>query len=362
MRGGGRSPSGVIFPVVEAPADSWLWLSESENAGSKHSGSTAMTSSKFGLPQLDGGWFLTDGGIETVLIYQDGIDLPEFAAFVLMETPDGRGLLRRYYRRYLDIAVAAPGAGFVLESPTWRAGVDWGAKLGFDAKAMRRINAEAVGLMNELRTEYASRIEGPIVVSGCIGPRGDGYVAGAPMDPEDARRAHQVQADALAAAGVDLITAITMTSSAEAMGVARAAARAGRSSAISFTVETDGKLPSGELLSAAIEAVDADAKAGGHEAPAYYMINCAHPTHFEAVVSQAGTWRERLRGLRANASTLSHAELDVMTELDSGDPHELADCYKRLRTPLSRLNVLGGCCGTDHRHVAAISEAWSASR
>jgi homocysteine S-methyltransferase len=317
-----------------------------------------MTVSKR-LPQLDGGWFLTDGGIETVLIFQDGVELPEFAAFVLLETADGRDTLRRYYRRYLDIAVAAAGAGFILESPTWRAGIDWGAKLGFDADAMWRINAEAVVLMNELRTEYVSRIAGPILISGCIGPRGDGYVAGAPMDPEDARRVHQLQADALAAATVDQITAITMTSSAEAMGVARAAARAGCTSAISFTVETDGTLPSGEPLGASIQAVDADAEAFGYDAPAYYMINCAHPTHFESVVSHAGTWRERIQGLRANASTLSHADLDAMTQLDSGNPSDLADRYRRLRAPLSRLNVLGGCCGTDHRHVAAICEVWS---
>lgn len=321
-----------------------------------------MTSSGLRLPQLDGGWFLTDGGIETVLIYQDGVELPEFAAFVLLETAEGRDMLRRYYRRYLDIAVSTPGAGFILESPTWRAGIDWGAKLGFDADAMQRINAEAVVLMRELRSAYASRIAGPIVISGCIGPRGDGYAAGAPMDPEDARSAHQLQADALAVAGVDQITAITMTSGAEAMGVARAAARAGRASAISFTVETDGRLPSGEPLGAAIQAVDADAEGSGRDAPAYYMINCAHPAHFESVVAQAGAWRERIQGLRANASTLSHAELDVMTQLDSGNPHDLADRYRRLRTPLSRLNVLGGCCGTDHRHVAAICEAWSMAR
>lgn len=321
-----------------------------------------MTSSKLRLPQLDGGWFLTDGGIETVLIYQDGVDLPEFAAFVLLNTADGRDILRRYYRRYLDIAVEADGAGFVLETPTWRAGIDWGAKLGFDAAAMQRINAEAVALMYGLRTEYGSRIAGPIVVSGCIGPRGDGYAAGAPMDPEDARGAHQLQADSLAMAGVDQITAVTMTSSAEAMGVARAAARSGRASAISFTVETDGRLPSGEALGIAIQAVDADAEASGYDAPAYYMINCAHPTHFESVVSEEGTWRERVQGLRANASTLSHAELDVMTQLDSGNPHDLADRYRRLRAPLSRLNVLGGCCGTDHRHVAAMCAAWSMAR
>jgi homocysteine S-methyltransferase len=317
-----------------------------------------MTESRAPLPQLQGDWFLTDGGIETVLIYQDGVQLPEFAAFVLLGTAQGRDTLRCYYRRYLDIAAGADGAGFILESPTWRAGRDWGAKLGYDAEAMQRINTDAVLLMHDLRKEYAARIGGPIVVSGCIGPRGDGYVPGAPMDAEDARRAHQPQADALAAAGADMITAITMTTSAEAIGVARAAARAGRPSAVSFTVETDGALPSGETLAAAIGAVDADAEVTGIAAPAYYMLNCAHPSHFERVLAQGGAWRERIRGLRANASMLSHAELDVMTELDSGDPLDLGDRYRRLRAPLPRLNVLGGCCGTDHRHLAAICAAW----
>jgi homocysteine S-methyltransferase len=299
----------------------------------------------------------TDGGIETVLIYQDGLELPEFAAFVLLETEDGRNILRRYYQRYLDLAVAAPGAGFVLETPTWRAGPDSGAKLGFDAEAMQRINAEAVVLMDGLRTEYVSRIAGADRHQWMHRPPGDGYAAGAPMEPEDARRAHQLQVDALAGADVDQLTAVTMTSSAEGMGVARAAARAGRSSAISFTLETDGTLPSGEALGAAIQAVDADADASGHGAPAYYMINCAHPMHFESVVTGAATWRHRIQGLRANASTLSHAELDVMTQLDSGNLQDLGDRYRRLRAPLPRLNVLGGCCGTDHRHVAAMRDA-----
>src|SRR5688572_18618251 len=182
------------------------------------------------LPQQDGGWFLTDGGIETVLIFQEGIALPEFAAFVLLDSHEGRASLQRYFRRYLDLAATTPNAGFVLESPTWRAGFDWGTKLGFDAAAMRRINSNAIALMRELESEYAARIEGPLVVSGCIGPRGDGYVAGAPMTYADAERVHRPQIEALAAAGADLITGVTMTTSAEAIGVARAAARAGRPS------------------------------------------------------------------------------------------------------------------------------------
>ena len=197
------------------------------------------------LPQQEGGWFLTDGGIETTLIFDEGIALPEFAAFVLLDDPAGRDTLARYYRRYLDIAAAAPGAGFILESPTWRANGEWGAKVGYDAAALRRVNADAIFFMTALRAEYAKRIAGPIVVSDCHGPRGDGYVAGQPMSGGDAMRYHAPQATALAAAGADMLTAITMTTTGEAIGVARAAAAVNLPCAISFTVETDGRLPSG---------------------------------------------------------------------------------------------------------------------
>ena len=309
------------------------------------------------LPQQDGRLFLTDGGIETVLIFQDGIALPEFAAFVLLESEQGRASLQRYFRRYLELAAGTPEAGFVLESPTWRAGVPWGAKLGFDAAAMGRINRNAIALMRELQAEYTGRISGPVVVSGCVGPRGDGYIAGAPMTHADAQRVHQPQVEALAAAGADMITAVTMTTSAEAAGVARAAAQAGRPSAISFTVETDGRLPSGETLRSAIDAVDADAAESGREAPAYFMLNCAHPSHFAHVVAELGERRARLRGLRANASAKSHAELNDSTELDAGNPQELAAQYRALRKLLPNLTVMGGCCGTDHRHVEEICTA-----
>lgn len=313
------------------------------------------------LPQAEGGWYLTDGGIETVLIYQEGVDLPEFAAFVLLGSAQGQEQLRRYYRRYLEIASRTVDAGFILESPTWRAGFDWGARLGHGAEAMRNFNTAAVRMMQELRAEYASRIRGPIVVSGCVGPRGDGYLADADLRADGARRAHQPQVDALAAAGADMITAITMNTSEEAIGLARAAAQARVPAAISFTLETDGKLPSGMPLREAIETVDAATLDHGFAAPVYYMINCAHPTHFAPALAEGGTWRDRIRGLRANASTRSHAELDAMTELDAGDPVDLAGHYRRLRTPLRNLNVLGGCCGTDHRHVAAICSAWEAT-
>jgi homocysteine S-methyltransferase len=310
------------------------------------------------LPQQDGGWFLTDGGIETFMIFQEGIALPEFSAFVLLETRDGRESLRRYFRHYLELAAATPGAGFILESPTWRAGSAWGAKLGFDAAAMRRFNRDAIALMRELQAEYAARLaQRAIVVSGCVGPRGDGYVAGAPMTLVDAENAHRAQVEALAAAGADMITAMTMTTSAEAIGVARAAAHAGAAVAIAFTVETDGRLPSGETVATAIDAVDADAVEAGRPAPAYYMLNCAHPSHFAHVLEGLGARRARLCGVRANASRLSHAELDAATELDPGNPEELGADYADLKANWPTMNVIGGCCGTDHRHVAAMAAA-----
>jgi homocysteine S-methyltransferase len=309
------------------------------------------------LPQQQGGLFLTDAGLETVLIFQEGIELPEFAACVLLESQQGRATLRRYFRRYLELAARTPEAGFILDSPTWRAGVDWGAKLGFDAAAIRRINRDAIALMRELQSEYASRVAAPIVVSGCVGPRGDGYVAGAPMAPADAQRVHRPQIEALAAAGADMITAVTMTTSAEAIGVARAAAEVGRPCVISFTVETDGNLPSGESIASAMGAVDTDAGAAGRAPPAYFMLNCAHPSHFAHALDALGPRRARLRGLRANASRRSHAELDAATELDAGNPQELGADYARLSKDWPSLNVVGGCCGTDHRHVEAMAAA-----
>ena len=306
------------------------------------------------LPQLAGGLFLSDGGLETSLIFLDGIDLPQFAAFPLAESEAGRVQLERYYRPYLELAAATPGAGYVLETPTWRASADWGALLGYDAGRLAAVNRSAALWLHGLRREWQARIGGPIVLAGIIGPRGDGYIADAPDSAEAAAAFHHPQAAALAEGGVDMLCAVTMTSSAEALGVANAAAAVGLPVSISFTVETDGRLPTGEALREAIERVDAQARV----APAYFGVNCAHPSHFDAVFADGGAWASRIRSLRANASARSHAELDAATELDIGDLPDLADRYRRLRASLPRLNVLGGCCGTDHRHLRAIRDAW----
>jgi homocysteine S-methyltransferase len=302
------------------------------------------------LPQRHGGTFLTDGGMETTLIFHDGVDLPYFASFVLMETPRGRALLAKYYESYLSIA-RRQGVGFVLDSPTWRANPDWGTKLGYGAAALKAVNANSIAFLKGLRAKWESP-QTPCVISGAIGPRGDGYRAGN-MDAGEAETYHAPQIEAFAEAGADMTTAFTLNTVNEAVGIARAARAIGLPCAISFTVETDGKLANGQTLREAIEAVDRATQ----NAPEYFMVNCAHPTHFGQALQAGEAWMERIHGVRANASTKSHAELDESETLDAGDPLDLGARYQRLRQSFPAMRILGGCCGTDHRHVAAICEA-----
>jgi S-methylmethionine-dependent homocysteine/selenocysteine methylase len=310
-----------------------------------------MAEPRAALPQLSPDVFLTDSGIETVLIFSNGHDLPDFAAFVLLGQPDGEASLREYFTSHARIASAA-GAGLVLESPTWRASADWGDRLGYDADRLAGANRDAVAMLTDLRDASPPGAP-PIVVSGCIGPRGDAYNPAALMTAERARAYHAPQIRALRDAGADLISALTIGYIDEAVGITQAAADAGIPVVISFTVETDGRLPSGTSLREAVEAVDATTG----NAPAYYMVNCAHPTHFQGVLEPGAAWTERIRGVRANASTRSHAELDEADVLDAGDPVALAAEYAELRRRFPHLTVLGGCCGTDQRHIEEIARA-----
>jgi len=292
--------------------------------------------------------FVTDGGLETTLVFHEKIELPCFAAFDLLKTPGGRRTLREYYRTYASLAREYV-VGFILESPTWRANPDWAKKLGYTAAALVKANRDAIELMQEVRAEFESP-ETPVIISGCLGPRGDGYQPSALMTAREAADYHGPQIRTYRDAGADLVTAVTLNYVEEAIGIADAAAALEIPAVISFTTETDGKLPTGQTLGDAIEAVDAAAS----RAPAYYMINCAHPTHLRDALPEGAPWLERIRGLRANASCRSHAELDESLDLDAGNPEELGGQYRQLRRKLTKLQILGGCCGTDHRHVEAI--------
>ncbi len=305
------------------------------------------------LPQVGRPLFLTDGGIETTLVFHDGHDLPHFAAYDLLTRDGGEDALRRYFEPYVALALDR-GVGIVLETPTWRANPDWAERLGHSPEQLAELNRRAVALLEEVRDAHETDAT-PIVVSGCVGPRGDGYVVDEPMAADEAAAYHAVQIGTFAESAADLVTAITMTYADEAVGVVHAARGVEMPVVISFTVETDGRLPSGQALGEAIDEVDE--RTDG--AAAYFMVNCAHPSHFHDVLEPGAAWTDRLRGLRANASRSSHAELDEAEELDVGNPEELAQEYVALRERMPSLSVVGGCCGTDHRHVGAISRAWT---
>ena len=316
----------------------------------------AMTRQQRDLPQLSGGLFLTDGGIETFLIFQQGADLPFGAAYVLLRDDAGVAQLTRYFEEYLAIA-REHGAGFVLESATWRANPDWAARIGTSPEELARLNREAIEMLVPIRERWAGEVS-PIVLSGAVGPRSDAYRPTEIMSEAEAERYHAVQIGAFAETEADVVTGFTLSNVPEAIGIVRAARAVGLPAVIAFTVETDGRLPTGPTLREAIARVD-DATAGG---PAYYMINCAHPTHFGPALEGGEGWTKRVRALRANSSAKSHAELDESPELDEGNPTELGAQYRELRARLPHVNVLGGCCGTDHRHIRKIAAACAAGR
>jgi S-methylmethionine-dependent homocysteine/selenocysteine methylase len=310
-----------------------------------------MSKYRHRLPQLRNSLFLTDGGLQTTLVFHEKVELPHFAAFDLLSSSEGTERLRRYFETYTRIALQRR-VGIVLEAPTWRANADWAAKLGYDRESLADANRTAIGLLLEVRDKLET-VDTPIVISGNIGPRGDGYRPDTRMSVSEATRYHAEQVDTFSGTDADMIGAFTMNYLEEAVGLALACRARAMPLALSFTVETDGKLPSGQPLAEAIERVDAESD----EYPVYYMINCAHPSHFQGVLDELGAKVQRVRGLRANASRRSHAELDASTELDAGNPDELGGEYRALQRKLPALTVVGGCCGTDHRHVTAIANA-----
>ncbi len=309
-----------------------------------------MSNNNQTLPQLGGQYFLTDSGLETTLIFHHGIDLPHFSTFELLQSDAGIEILRNYYEQHAQIAIDA-GRGFVLESPTWRVSRAWAQKMGLDSETVSIANRRAIALMTEIR-DSMSTASSPMAISGNIGPRGDGYVADKKMTRDEASVYHREQATILADAGVDLISSVTLNYVEEAIGIAVITKELGVPVVLSFTTETDGRLPDGNSLQEAIEAVDL----ATNDSPAYYMINCAHTEHFSEVLEENAAWVDRIRGLRTNASKLSHAELDEAEVLDDGNPTEFGIQHEELLKRFPQIAVVGGCCGTDHRHIMAVAK------
>jgi homocysteine S-methyltransferase len=311
-----------------------------------------MSTTTWRLPETAHGW-VTDGGLETDLTFHRGLDLADFASFPLLDDTHGRAVLTDYFRAYADVAARA-GAGLLLETPTWRANGDWGERLGYDAEALHRVNHEAVGFLRGLGDEVDVT---DVLVVGVVGPRGDGYVAG-DLDADRYAAYHRPQLAAFAEAGADLATAYTLTTVAEAVGVVRAAQDVGLPVAVSYTVETDGRVPDGTTLGEAVEGLDAATRAGA----AHLLVNCSHPDHVAPGLDPTAPWTSRIAGLRVNSSRLSHAELDEAEELDEGDLADLAASTRALAEALPDVRIVGGCCGTDARHVAAMWEGWAPVR
>lgn len=309
-----------------------------------------MANNRTTLPHASTHLFLIDGGIETTLIFKEGFNIPHFAAFDLLKDEKGYNIIRDYYKKYLNIAKNF-NTNFILESPTWRANPDWIKKIGYSKSAISKINTKAIQLLIDLKNEFAKDLD-LIVISGCIGPRGDGYKPKDKMSIEEAQEYHSKQIGAFKHTPLNMISAKTMVYVEEAIGIVRAAGAVNLPVVISFTVEKNGKLPTGMSLREAIKQVDKSVK----EPPLYFMINCAHPTHFinELLNGKNESWPKRIKGLRANASCKSHAELNNATELDRGNPQELGDLYKKLKETFDHLTVFGGCCGTDTEHIIEI--------
>ncbi len=311
-----------------------------------------MAKYRTALPQLAESTFLTDGGLETTLIFNQGIELPHFASFDLLKNEEGKRILNEYYLDYIDISKQTC-KGFILEAPTWRANPDWAKRLGYSLESLDRINRTAIQQLEYIRSKHEN--EGfPISISGCIGPRGDGYSPDNQMDIKTAEEYHAFQITTLADTNADLVSAMTMNYNEEAIGIVNASKKSNIPVVISYTVETDGKLPSGESLGEAITSLDKIT----NNYVSYFMINCAHPNHFSGVLQANSKWTRRIKGIRANASVKSHAELDESETLDEGDKEELAKGYQNLKSLLPNLTIIGGCCGTDHTHMEKICEAW----
>jgi homocysteine S-methyltransferase len=294
-------------------------------------------------------FFLSDGGLETFLIFDKGYDLPCFSAAVLLDTEEGRADLTAYFERFIDIAKST-GRGFILDAPTWRAGTAWAGPLGQTVKEVIETNHRAVSFVSDIREQHESG-DCPILLNGLVGPAGDAYAPDTELSAQEALLIHAPQIHALGKAGVDMISAMTLTHASEAIGIVQAAQEVDIPIVIAFTLETDGSLQSGQPLGDAIAEVDAASSNG----PIYYMINCAHPDHFRDVLDTSAAWTLRIGGIRSNASRMSHAELDNSETLDEGDPVELGKLSADLLTRLPNIRVLGGCCGTDHRHVGCIA-------
>jgi homocysteine S-methyltransferase len=307
-------------------------------------------------PRLDGKFYLTEGGSETEIMYKWGFELPEFAMFPLLDNPEADAVIRDMYRRYLDVA-AEQGTGLLLNGHDYRASPDWGAKLGYSAEGLRDMEQRTIQFLDEMRSEYADRVS-DVYIAACIGPRGDAYGTGGDISENEAEDYHSVQLSNLQGTAADMAVAATFNNIPEAIGVIRAANAAGIPIGVSLTLTPEGRLRSGPSLREAVERVE-EATEGG---AAWFGTNCSHPLEFEPALADAGPWLERLRYVRPNAARMEKIALCSLGHLEDGDPVELGEQMAEVARMLPRTDIIGGCCGTDERHLAEIARKVNAVR
>lgn len=307
-------------------------------------------------PRLEGKFYLTEGGTETEVLYKWGFELPEFAMFPLLDDPKADDVIRNMFRRYLDVA-AEQNTGVLLNGHDYRASPDWGAKLGYSDEGLREMQRRTIQFLDEMRAEYADRVS-DVYIAACIGPRGDAYGTGGEITADEAEDYHSVQMQNLDGTAADMAVAATFNNVPEAIGVIRAASGVGMPIGVSLTLTPEGRLRSGPTLREAIETVD-EATAS---AAAWFGTNCAHPIEFEDALTDEGPWLDRLRYIRPNAAKMDKIALCSLGHLEDGDPVELGEQMGEIARRLPRADIIGGCCGTDERHLSEIAQNVNAVR
>lgn len=284
-------------------------------------------------------------------MYRFGHDLPCFAMYPLLDRPEALADLWQMYSRYLEVAATA-GCSVLIGGLDYRASPDWAGKLGYSGgSALRQVQQRCIGFLRDVSAPFRHRIPA-ILISGIVGPRGDAYSLNATITAASAEAYHLDQLSNLADLGVDCVTAMTFNSVAEAIGVSRAASRVNLPLGVCFTLDSStSRLQSGVSLREAIETTDREC---GEDRPDFYGINCSHPLEFMPAL-EPGSWLQRIRMLRPNASAMDKISLCRIGHLEEGDPQELGRLMGELARLHPHIDIWGGCCGTWDRHLEQIA-------
>ncbi|MBW2409401.1 MAG: homocysteine S-methyltransferase family protein [Deltaproteobacteria bacterium] len=294
---------------------------------------------------------LTEGAVIERLRRDPAVELdPYIANAGLIYDQAGKQAMTRIYRQYIDIA-SRYRLPMIVSAPTWRASSERINKSAYSGR--ETMVKDCADFINRIRQDVSQSAD-CIYIAGLIACRGDSYEPREALTADKAEAYHRLQAQELAHAGVDFILAATLPAVSEALGIAAALSQCAIPYSLSFVIRSDGRVLDGTPLQAAIEKIDAAVNPG----PLFYQINCVHPAIFRKAIEQSEPGFDRLLGLQANTSEKSPEELDGLGYLDTSEPEEFAESMLALHTHFG-LKIIGGCCGTDHRHIEEIAKRLS---